>query len=147
MGDSDPIQVLSRLPADEFLDRQAEVDRLCHLATGRATAPASQEASGARRGASALVFGPPRVGKSEILRATFDQLFNRGAEVVPLYYSFRPDSLDAVRFARDFLSQFLAQFIAFRRNDPRLIAAAVEPLPHEPPLVRDLTCALHAKLS
>ncbi|HET9529431.1 MAG TPA: hypothetical protein VFQ92_03715, partial [Blastocatellia bacterium] len=104
------------------------MDRLCHLATGRA--PASQEASRARRGASALVFGPPRVGKSEILRATFDQLFNRGAEAVPLYYSFRPDSLDAVRFARDFLSQFLAQFIAFRRNDPRLIATAVEPLPN-----------------
>ncbi|HWP44239.1 MAG TPA: ATP-binding protein [Blastocatellia bacterium] len=123
MGDSDPIEVLSRLPADEFFDRQSEMDRLWHLATGR-----EGEDRGMRRAANALVLGAPRVGKSEILRASFDRLFNRGGDAVPFYYSLRPDSLDAARFARDFLSQFLAQFIAFRRSDPRLISAAVEPL-------------------
>jgi serine/threonine-protein kinase RsbW len=130
MGDSDPIQVLSRLPAQEFLDREAEVDRICHLASGRAGGALTpqEEARRARRASNALVCGPPRVGKSEILRATFDRLFNRGAEVVPFYYAIRPDSLDTSKFARDFLSQFLAQFIAFRRNDARLIAAAAEPL-------------------
>ncbi len=34
----------------------------------------------------------------------------------------------AEKFARDYFSNFLAQFVAFRRNDPMLIAAADEPL-------------------
>jgi serine/threonine-protein kinase RsbW len=131
MGEEDPRRVLSRLPADEFFDRQSEMDRICHLATGRAGAVGSlapEEAVRAHRAANALVFGAPRVGKSELLRAVFDHLFNLGADVVPFYYSFRPDSLDAAKFARDFLAQFLAQFVAFRKSDPRLIAAAIEPL-------------------
>lgn len=74
------------------------------------------------------MLGPPRVGKSEILRKSFDRLFNEGAQAVPVYYAFKTYSLEPDRFALDFLSQFLTQFIAFRRADPRLIAAADEPL-------------------
>lgn len=140
MNNPDLRQVLSRLSDDEFFDREAELGRLYSLATGRVRreiAPprnASESASApahtgrTRRARNALLLGPPRVGKSEILRKTFDLLFNEGAEVVPVYYAFKTYSLEPGRFAVDFLSQFLAQFIAFRRGDPRLIAAAAEPL-------------------
>jgi serine/threonine-protein kinase RsbW len=133
-------QVLSRLSDDEFFDREAELGKLYALATGRArreiasartasdSASASPHAGRARRARNALLLGPPRVGKSEILRKSFDLLFNEGAEVLPIYYAFKTYSLEPGRFAVDFLSQFLAQFIAFRRADPRLIAAAAEPL-------------------
>src|SRR6185295_925699 len=63
-----------------------------------------------------------------LLRKCFDLLFNEHQEVAPFYYPLKAYYLDVDRFANDYLSQFLAQFIAFRRNEPRLIAAADEPL-------------------
>ncbi|HVG20759.1 MAG TPA: hypothetical protein VNI02_17060, partial [Blastocatellia bacterium] len=140
MNNSDLRRVLSRLSNDEFFDREAELDKLYSLATGRVrreVAPPRNVAESpdpsphrarTRRARNALLLGPPRVGKSEILRRSFDILFNEGAEVVPVYYAFKTYSLEPGRFALDFLSQFLAQFIAFRRADPRLIGAADEPL-------------------
>jgi serine/threonine-protein kinase RsbW len=115
MSNSDTKQVLSRLSDDEFFDREAELARVASIAVSR-------------RAANALLLGAPRVGKTELLRKCFDRLFNEGGEVAPFYYALRPYSLDAAAFARDYLSQFLAQFIAFRRNDARLIWAADEPL-------------------
>ncbi|HSQ19801.1 MAG TPA: hypothetical protein VLR92_05445, partial [Blastocatellia bacterium] len=76
----------------------------------------------------ALLLGRPRVGKTELLRQSFDRLFNEGGEAVPFFYIFRRSCLNSQKFAGDYFSQFLAQFIAFRRNDPRLIQAADEPL-------------------
>ncbi len=141
MRDSDPRQVLSRLPDDEFFDREAELEQLRGLATARRAPAASREAENSpgelqrlratprvRRAANALVLGAPRVGKTELLRKNFDRLFNDSSEVAPVYYAFRAYSMEADRFARDYLSQFLAQFIAFRRNEPKLIAEADEPL-------------------
>jgi serine/threonine-protein kinase RsbW len=114
MNSSHPKQILGRLSDDEFFNREAEAERLYAVATSR-------------RASSALLLGPRRVGKTELLRRCFDRLFDEGA-VAPFYYALRPYSLDSEAFARDYLSQFLAQFIAFRRNDARLIAAADEPL-------------------
>jgi serine/threonine-protein kinase RsbW len=140
MNNSDLRQVLSRLSDDEFFDREAELEDLYSLATGRLkreaaarrignqAASLSAQTGRTRRARNALLLGPPRVGKSEILRKSYDRLFNEGGEVVPIYYAFKTYSLDPERFALDFLSEFLAQFIAFRRADARLIAASSEPL-------------------
>ena len=132
MNSSDLGQVLSQLSDDEFFDREAELDKLYFLATGRNTAKLRAEkeprAVHTRRARKALLLGPPRVGKTEILCKTYDRLFNEGADVVPVYYAFKNYSAEPERFATDFLSQFLAQFIAFRRADARLIAASSEPL-------------------
>jgi serine/threonine-protein kinase RsbW len=125
MSDIDPRQVLSRLPDDEFFDRAVELTRLYQLATACRPAPPEDPL---RRPSNALVSGPPRAGKTELLRKIFDRLFNEGSEVVPIYYSFREPCRRAERFARDYLSQTLAQFIAFRRDDPHLISLADEPL-------------------
>ncbi|HEY7547126.1 MAG TPA: ATP-binding protein [Blastocatellia bacterium] len=127
MSDIDPRQVLSRLPDDEFFDRVAELMQLYQLASAQIHRTA-QEESIPRRASNALLSGPPRVGKTELLRKIFDRLFNEGSEVVPIYYSFREPCHRAASFARDYLSQSLAQFIAFRRDDPRLISLADEPL-------------------
>jgi serine/threonine-protein kinase RsbW len=131
-------QVLSQVPEDEFFDREAELDKLYSLATGspaRSRAkqrygeetPPPSGAKRSRRGRLALLLGPPRSGKTEILRKTYDRLFNEGADVVPFYFALKNYSDEPERFARDFFSQALAQFIAFRRADPQLIAAACEP--------------------
>lgn len=114
MSNPDPRQVLSRLSDNEFFDRKAELDRLCSLAS-----------AGSR---TALLLGDARVGKTELLRKCFDRLFDIGASSAPVYYSFKSYLLDAEKFSRDFLSQFLSQHIALSRGDARLIAAADEPL-------------------
>ena len=146
MNSSDFMQVLSRLPDDEFFDRRAEMEQIRSLAAAQSASASERDSqiqdagsgshSGSarraknlmRRASNVLVLGAPRSGKTEILRKSFDLLFGEGSDVAPIYYAFRAYSLDAKSFARDYLSQFLAQFIAFRRNDPRLIATADEPL-------------------
>ncbi|MGA9771925.1 MAG: ATP-binding protein [Blastocatellia bacterium] len=137
MNNSGQRQVLGRLSDEEFFDRRSELDRIQSLARGRGGISldghafpdlSTQESSRMRRPANALLLGAPRVGKSELLRRSFDLLFNEAAEVVPIYYALKPYAMSGEKFARDFLAQLLSQFIAFRRNDARLIAAADEPL-------------------
>jgi serine/threonine-protein kinase RsbW len=114
---ADAMNIFSRIPDEAFVDRDGAVARVCALAqTGRGSA------------GNALLLGAPRVGKSEILRKSFDRLFNKGGEVFPIYYSLRRSCLDSERFAGDYFAQFLAQFVAFKRHDPGLITLANEPL-------------------
>ena len=143
MNHQDTQQVMCRLADDEFFDREAELERVLSLARRRPALPSpeverpahnaamqesTREASRARHVTNALLLGAPRVGKSELLRKAFDHLFSDGIEVAPVYYSLKSYGLGAERLARDFFAQFLAQFIAFRRHDARLIEAADEPL-------------------
>lgn len=117
MGTSDARRILGRLRDDEFVGRDTEMGRLLSFETTRGRGPRLT-----------MLLGQTRVGKSELLRRSFDQLFNESAEVVPAYYSLKPNRLDAEGFARDFLSIFLAQLIAFRRADASLLALSHEPI-------------------
>jgi len=145
MNHNDAKQVMSRLTDDEFFDREVELERLLSLVRRRASLRAprvdsdglaeasivqttTRDALRMRRVANALLLGAPRVGKTELLRKVFDRLFSEGIEVAPIYYSLKSYSLDSGRLARDFFAQFIAQFIAFRRHDARLIESADEPL-------------------
>jgi serine/threonine-protein kinase RsbW len=128
---------MSRLADDEFFDRGAERERLLVLARHRAVQSpkvegaadaATPAAARGRRVANALLLGAPRVGKTELLRKAFDSLFTEAAETLPVYYSLKSYCLEGERLARDFFAQFLAQFVAFRRHDARLIESAAEPL-------------------
>lgn len=122
MTESDSRQVLSCLSDEDFAGREVEVARVCALARTAPETPANDSVS------NALLLGAPRAGKTEILRKSFDRLFNEGGETLPFYYAFRRSCLDPEKFSRDYFSQFLAQFVALRRNDPTLIAAADEPV-------------------
>jgi len=123
MSNSASPSILSRLPDEEFINRQAELSRVCALAETRGRVHTVGSV------ANALLLGSPRVGKTEILRKSFDRLFNVSGEICPVYYSVRRSCLDPDRFARDYFAQFLTQFVSFRRGEPKLIALANEPLP------------------
>lgn len=103
-------KVFSRLTRSEFFGRDADVRRVCALAQ----APSN-----------ALLLGAPRTGKSELLRQCFDRLFDERGQVVPFYYSLGASSIDHQAFARDYFSQALAQFLAFRSGDSKLISENV----------------------
>ncbi len=109
-------RILGRVRTDEFVGRKSEIARLAGFAV--------------RDGRSrlAMLAGPTRVGKTEILRQSFDHIFNQSGEAVPFYYALKPDCLTAQAFARDFAGNFLAQLAAFRQNDPSLLTLSSEPL-------------------
>lgn len=109
MSDTSSAQILSRLSRDGFVGREAELRKVRDLAQDRCSS-------------IALLLGAPGAGKSEILRRAFDCLFNEHGQVIPFYFAVKRSSVDPDGFAREYFSQALAQFLAFRSNNSRLIS-------------------------
>ncbi|MBI3653958.1 MAG: ATP-binding protein [Acidobacteria bacterium] len=134
------MQILSHLTDDEFFDREKVAAQLYSLASRCKSAqvhslvsPHPEADSGRRerqngRALNALLLGAPRTGKTELLRKTFDRLFADSDDLAPIYFTFRSYGVNVERFARDYFSQFFAQFLAFRLNDRTLLALAGEAL-------------------
>jgi serine/threonine-protein kinase RsbW len=134
------MQILSRLSDEEFFDREVVAQKLYSLAVrcknAQVQSRLSQNADAENdrrerkngRALNALLLGAPRLGKTEILRKTFDRLFGDSDDLAPIYFTFRSFNLNAERFARDYFSQFFAQFLAFRLNNQNLLGLAGEPV-------------------
>jgi len=109
-SDSSPSQsILSQLANDEILVRTAsaldEVYQAAVLKNARAV----------------LIIGRPRSGKTELLRLTYDRLFNEQGRTLPIYFTLRRDRLSPDKFARDFLLTLLRQYLAFVNHDATLV--------------------------
>ena len=106
-------RVLSRVPRHEFVGRATELERV------------AAQAKPENNGRGLLLLMAPSAGVSELLRQTFDQLFNERSEVIPFYFAFSRYGTTAVSAAIEFLNNFLQQYLAFRRNDPALCTSAL----------------------
>jgi serine/threonine-protein kinase RsbW len=74
------------------------------------------------KGNSGLVLlSAPGAGLSEILRATFDRLFNERGEILPFYFEIRESDRTAKGVALRFMSEFMLHAVAFRRRDTRIL--------------------------
>jgi serine/threonine-protein kinase RsbW len=109
-------QILGRVKRAEFVGRVAELQRLVSHAT--------QSGRGERAGQPAdrrglLILLAPLAGVSELLRQTYDELFNK-RELAPIYFALPQTEATAVSAAIEFLNTFLLQYIAFRRDEPSL---------------------------
>lgn len=105
------MKILGQIPDEEFLGRQAEIERIGAMTES---------------GRGALLFGGPRVGKSELLRKYFDLIFDHRGRLAPVYFQLKTDRPDEA--SRAYLACLLAQLMAFGRGDPRLIALSREQL-------------------
>lgn len=112
-------QILGRVKRDEFIGRGAELELLVSHALQAGPASPSAEARGL------LILMAPLAGVSELLRQTFDSLFNRREEVAPIYFALPQTETTAVSAAIEFLNTFLLQYIAFRRDEPSLCHASL----------------------
>jgi len=101
-------QVLSRLSSDEFFNRTEPLNELRRAAASEAPR-------------ATLLIGQPGIGKTELLRTTFDLLFDESGRVLPIYYSLRRDRLTPDRFGKDFLLTLLRQYLAFKHDQAELI--------------------------
>ena len=110
-SDSSPHHsILSQLASDEILARTAsaldEVYQAAVLKNARAV----------------LIIGRPQSGKTELLRLTYDRLFNEQGRTLPIYFSLRRDRLSPDKFAKDFLLTLLRQYLAFVNHDVALVS-------------------------
>ena len=115
-------QILGRVRRDEFIGRTAELARLVSHAkrsNGQASSGEGHEAHGL------LILLAPLAGVSELLRQTFDNLFDSREELVPIYFALPKAETTAVSAAIEFLNTFLLQYIAYRRDEPALCRASL----------------------
>ena len=73
--DKKALRILGRVAADEFVGRAEELQQIVSHPLN----------SGEGRGL--LLLMAPSAGVSELLRQSYDQLFNRREEVVPIYFA------------------------------------------------------------
>jgi anti-sigma regulatory factor (Ser/Thr protein kinase) len=106
-------RILGRVKRAEFVGRTAELERLV------------SHADSAREASGLLILLAPLAGVSELLRQSYDELFNAQGNVVPIYFSLPANETTAVSAAIEFLNAFLAQYIAFRRNEPSIAQASL----------------------
>jgi serine/threonine-protein kinase RsbW len=78
-------------------------------------------------GRSLHLWGPPGIGKTELLRQFAARLFREGEGVLPFYYAFPRMEWELSHFAADFAGAFALQYLAFERNDLSLLERVREP--------------------
>ena len=99
-------RILGRVTHNDFVGRVKELDRIM------------AHAEPANTGRGLLLLMEPSAGVSELLRQAYDQIFNRRSDVIPIYFAFTRNETTAVSAAIEFLTTFLQQYIAFRRDEP-----------------------------
>ncbi len=70
---------------------------------------------------SIVLSGPRGIGKTELLKRLFSQLFWKQNRVAPFFYSANPALLSASVFSRTYLIQFLCQRLAFQKKEQALL--------------------------
>jgi anti-sigma regulatory factor (Ser/Thr protein kinase) len=72
-------------------------------------------------GQSIVLSGAPGSGKTELLKQFFTHLFWKQDAIAPFYYSVSSAILSAPLFARDYLTRFLCQRLAFENKEESLL--------------------------
>ncbi len=103
--------LLGTLPEKDFFGRREDLAHLYNLAIE------------AEKGISQniCVSGPGGVGKTELLKQLFNQLFWGQSKVAPFYYVPNNALLSSAAFARDYLIHFICQRLAFDLRDVALL--------------------------
>lgn len=99
-------RILGHVTQYDFVGREEELGRIL----------AHAEPANAGRGL--LLLMEPSAGVSELLRQAYDQIFNQRSDVIPIYFAFTRNETTAVSAAIEFLTTFLQQYIAYRRDEP-----------------------------
>ena len=105
-------RILATVSREDFVGRDAELQRIVRQASH----------DWDRQGL--LLLAAPRVGAGELLRQSYDELFNRRTDAIPIHFAFGlHDNLAEI--ARNFFQSSLQQYIAYRRVDPQLCKASL----------------------
>ena len=103
--------LLARTTPDRFIGREDDLERLYLRAISSPGRPAVH------------VISPAGAGLSELFRQLYDRAFFEQRFVVPFYFSVRSEDITAQAAAARYQYEFLLQAVAFRRQQPSLIAS------------------------
>ncbi|MBI5665672.1 MAG: ATP-binding protein [Nitrospirae bacterium] len=106
---------LKEFTSKHFLGRDSEIDSLARVA--------SQAGSG--DAGSIILLGKRGIGKTELLRHLYSELFNSRTGTVPFFYTIKTAFASVENFSRDYISSFVLQYLAFIRKDPSLINTGI----------------------
>jgi len=106
---------LKEFASKYFVGRSSEIDRLQSIA-----AQARHGDSG-----SIILLGKRGMGKTELLRHLFSDLFNGQSTTIPFLYTLNTAFDSIEEFSKDYLSSFINQSLAFIKKDSSLIHAHV----------------------
>ena len=109
MPDTHPKKILAECPAEDYVDRHDDLDRIINYAK-------SDSGSG-----PLILMGPPGAGVSELLKQAYDRLFHEQTSIIPFYFSLSKSDKTAHQTAHRFLHQFLLQTVAFRHKDESIL--------------------------
>ncbi len=119
--------IFQTVPADEFTDREESIGRLVKMA---ALTPRDITVS-------TSVVGRRRLGKTAVLEAVYNRLFWEQDVVVPIYFVFEAKPVTSTEFAEAYFTNFLRQFIAFRRKDDGMVREQRGKLPELVQMARE----------
>jgi serine/threonine-protein kinase RsbW len=105
-------RILAGISREDFIARDAELKRIARQASHGWGRP------------GLLLLAAPRVGAGELLRQSYDELFARRADAIPIHLSFGLGETIA-EVARQTFHTSIQQYIAYRRVDPLLCKAAL----------------------
>jgi anti-sigma regulatory factor (Ser/Thr protein kinase) len=106
------------IPAKDFINRERELAYLKLLTEVRDRAIAD----------NILLQGPRGIGKTELLKQFYRTVFWEEKKVLPFYYSFQKATLKASYFAKDYLTRFVRQYLAYVKKNPSFIDSMGTPL-------------------
>ena len=104
-------RILALANREDFVGRDAELRQI------------AQQASRATDSHGLVLMAAPGAGASELLRQSYDQLFHRRGDSVPLHFACMRSDVSGTETARRFFRQCLQQYVAYRRIDPSLCEA------------------------
>ncbi|MGI8787776.1 MAG: ATP-binding protein [Pyrinomonadaceae bacterium] len=105
-------KIIATIAPENFIGRTGELDALLRHTRGESKTNAL------------LLLSAPAVGASELLKQTYDQIFIEQTETIPVYFAVKEFDRTVRNCASRFLQTFLAQIIAFRRNDSSILNTA-----------------------
>jgi len=102
-------RILATVSANDFIGRTRETETLL------------RHANGETKSRGLLLLSAPGAGASELLKQIGDRLFSGQSAMIPFYFAIRESDKTATNCAARFLQTFIAQTVAFRRQDRAII--------------------------
>jgi len=106
---------LKEFTSKYFLGRDGEMDILANVASRAGSGDAG----------SIILLGKRGIGKTELLKHLYNDLFNSRNNTVPFFYTIKTAFASVESFSRDYISSFLLHYLAFIRKDPSLIHTGI----------------------
>ena len=106
---------LKEFTSKHFPGRNSEMDVLANIALKAGSGDAG----------SIVLLGKRGIGKTELLRHLYSGLFNSQNNTVPFFYTIKTAFASVENFSRDYLSNFILQYLAFIKKDVSLINTGI----------------------